>query len=206
MAATMSASLIACEDCDLLHRRVPLPPGGSLRCTRCGATLERDARNGIERALALSLACLVLLAVANLFPFMTFRMGGLVQMNHLASGVIELFQQGYWELALLVAFAIVLAPALRLVLLLFVSASLRFGLRPPGLTRALKLAGRLHEWAMLDVFLLGSIVAIIKLSTLADVQLGLAFYAFGALIVMLAAANAAFDPHAAWDELDPDPC
>lgn len=198
--------LIACHDCDLLHRRVPLPPGGLASCTRCGATLYRDLRNGPERALALGLASLALLAVANLFPFMTFSMGGLVQMNRLASGALELLSQGYWQLACLVSFATVLAPALRLALLLFVTASLRLQLRPPGLGRAIKLASHLREWAMLDVFLLGSIVAIIKLSTLADVRLGTAFYAFCALIVLLAATNAAFDPHDAWDALDTDPC
>jgi len=201
-----SAGLIACHDCDLLHRRVPLPPRGTARCTRCGSRLYRDLRGGTERALALSLAAIVLLVVANSFPFLTFKMGGLVEQNHLASGVVELFDQGYWELACLVCFAIVIAPALRLGLLVFVTASLRFGWRPPGLGPALKLASRLKEWAMLDVFLLGSLVAIIKLSDLANVALGTSMYAFGALIVLLASANAAFDSHQAWDALERAPC
>ena len=200
-----SAGLIACHDCDLLHRRAPLPPRGVARCTRCGSPLYRDLRGGTERALALSLASIVVLVVANSFPFLTFEMGGLVEKNHLASGVVELFDQGYWELACLVFFAIVLAPALRLGLLVFVTASLRFGWRPPGLGPALKLAGRLQQWAMLDVFLLGSLVAIIKLSDLASVALGTSMYAFGALIVLLASANAAFDSHEAWDALEPAP-
>ena len=201
-----SAGLIACHDCDLLHRRVPLPPRGTARCTRCGSRLYRDLRGGTERALALSLASIVLLVVANSFPFLTFKMGGLVEQNHLASGVVELFDQGYWEIACLVFFAIVLAPALRLGLLVFVTASLRFGWRPPGLGPALKLAGRLQQWAMLDVFLLGSLVAIIKLSDLAQVKLGTSMYAFGALIILLASANSAFDSHQAWDELERPPC
>ena len=201
-----SAGLIACHSCDLLHRRAPLPPRASARCTRCGGVLYRDLRGGTERALALSLASIVVLILANTFPFLTFKMGGLVEQNHLASGVIELFDQGYWELACLVFFVIVLAPALRLGLLVFVTASLRFGWRPPGLGPALKLAGRLKEWAMLDVFLLGSLVAIIKLSDLASVALGTSMYAFGALIVLLASANAAFDSHQAWDALERAPC
>ena len=200
-----SAGLIACHDCDLLHRRVLLPPRGTARCTRCGSRLYRDLRGGTERALALSLASIVLLVVANSFPFLTFKMGGLIEQNHLASGVVELFQQGYWEIASLVFFAIVLAPALRLGLLVFVTASLRFGWRPPGLGPALKLAGRLQQWAMLDVFLLGSLVAIIKLSDLASVALGTSMYAFGALIVLLASANAAFDSHEAWHALESEP-
>ena len=201
-----SAGLIACHDCDLLHRRVPLPPRGVARCTRCGSPLYRDLRGGTERALALSLASIVLLVLANFFPFLTFKMGGLVEQNHLASGVIELFDQGYWELACLVFFVIVLAPALRLGLLVFVTSSLRFGWRPWGLGPALKLASRLKDWAMLDVFLLGSLVAIIKLSDLANVALGTSMYAFGALIVLLASANAAFDSHQAWDALERAPC
>ncbi len=75
--------------------------------------LYRTRRNGAERALALSLASLALLVVANALPFMTFQMGGLVETNRLASGVIELFAHGFWQLAVLVFFAVVLAPALR---------------------------------------------------------------------------------------------
>ena len=200
----MSAgALVACHDCDLLHRHVALPPKGRAKCIRCGAILYRDARGAFDRTLAFSLASLVLLLVANLFPFMTFKMGGLVEVNHLASGVSELGSQGYWELAALVFFATVLAPALRLTLLVFVSASLRSGWRPSGLKGALKAASVLQEWAMLDVFLLGAIVAVIKLSDLADVHLDLGMYAFCGLILTLSAANAAFDTHAAWDALEP---
>jgi paraquat-inducible protein A len=198
-----AGALVACHDCDLLHRHVALPRKGRARCTRCGATLYRDAAGAFDRTLAFSLASLVLLLIANLFPFMTFKMGGLVEINHLASGVGELFGQGYWELAALVFFATVLAPALRLTLLTFVSISLRQGWRPPGLRRALKAASVLQEWAMLDVFLLGAIVAVIKLSDLADVQLDLGMYAFCGLIVTLSAANAAFDAHSAWEALEP---
>ena len=197
------AGLIACHDCDLLHRHVELPRKGVARCTRCGSTLYRDATGAFDRTLAFSLASIILLLVANLFPFLTFKMGGLVEINHIASGVGELGSQGYWELAALVAFATVIAPALRLTLLVFVSLSLRSGWRPPGLRRALKAATVLQEWAMLDVFLLGAIVAVIKLSDLADVSLDLGLWAFCALIVTLSAANSAFDAHSAWETLEP---
>jgi paraquat-inducible protein A len=197
------AALVACHDCDLLHHHAALPPRGRARCSRCGSLLYRDARGAFDKTLALSLASLVLLLVANLFPFMTFKMGGLVEVNHLASGVGELLSQGYWELAALVFFATVLAPALRLTLLSFVSVSLRQGWRPPGLRPALKAATVLQEWAMLDVFLLGAIVAVIKLSDLADVSLDLGMYAFCGLIITLSAANSAFDSHSAWEALEP---
>ena len=200
-----AAALVACHDCDLLHRHVALPPKGVARCTRCGATLYRDATGAFDRTLAFSLASLILLLVANLFPFLTFKMGGLVEINHIASGVGELGSQGYRGLAALVFFSTVLAPALRLALLAFLSINLRSGWRPPGLRPALKVAAKLQEWAMLDVFLLGAIVAVIKLSDLADVQLDLGFYAFCGLILTLSAANSAFDSHAAWDALEPAP-
>ncbi|HZM00568.1 MAG TPA: paraquat-inducible protein A [Planctomycetota bacterium] len=198
-----AAELIACHDCDLLHRRVPLPERGRASCMRCGATLYRSAKGGFDRPLAFALASLVLLVLANAFPFMTFEMSGLLEINHLASGVVELWDQGYWELAGLVLLATVLAPAIRLATLVYVCGSLQLGLRPPGLKQALKLADRLHEWAMLDVFLLGAIVAVIKLSDLADVHLDEGLWAFAGLIITLSMANAAFDPHHAWDTLEP---
>jgi paraquat-inducible protein A len=129
-------------------------------------------------------------------------MGGLVQENHLASGVIELQQQGYWELALLVLFVTVLAPAVRLVLLAWVCAGLMRGRRSHRLRRVLLYAERLKPWAMLEVFLLGTLVAIIKLSQIAEVILDPAIFAFGTLIIVMSAANASFDAHAAWDALE----
>jgi len=198
-----AAELIACHDCDLLHRRVELPRKGRALCIRCGATLYRSAHYGFDRPLAFALASVVLLVLANAFPFMTFQMGGLLEINHLASGVLELWDQGFWQLAGLVLLATVLAPAIRLLTLIYVCGSLHLGLRPPGLKLALKVADRLHEWAMLDVFLLGAIVAVIKLSDLATVHLDEGLWAFAGLIVTLALANTAFDPHHAWDTLEP---
>src|SRR5262247_2834397 len=158
----MSASLVACHDCDLLHRREPAPASGAALCARCGAVLYRSPRAFAERSLALALASLALLVMATTLPFLTFRMAGIVQENHLASGVEELHQQGFWPLALLVLFATVLAPAARLLLVAWVSAGILRGRRSRGLRRALRLAERLKPWAMLEVFLLGTIVAIIK--------------------------------------------
>jgi paraquat-inducible protein A len=198
----MTASLVACHDCDLLHRKEPAPEHGAALCARCGAVLYRSPRAFAERSLALSLASLALLVMSTTLPFLTFRMAGLVEENHLASGVEELRRQGLWPLALLVLFATVLAPATRLLLVAWVCAGLLRGRRSRGLRRALLVAERLKPWAMLEVFLLGALVAIIKLGQIAEVSLDPAIYAFGALIVVMSAANAGFDAHAAWDALE----
>ena len=198
----MSASVVACHDCDLLHRKEPAPARGAALCSRCGAVLYRSPRAFAERSLALSLASLALLVMATTLPFLTFRMAGLVQENHLASGVNELRRQGYWELAGLVLFVTVLAPAVRLLLMAWVSAALLRGRRSRSLRQALRIAERLKPWAMLEVFLLGAIVGIIKLGQIAEVSLDPAIWAFGALIIVMSAANAGFDAHAAWDALE----
>ena len=90
----MSAHVVACRDCDLLHTLGELPEGATALCRRCGGVLRRRRRNTIERTLALSLAAAVLFAVANAFPFLSFAMKGQVTTTTLVSGVRRSLRPG----------------------------------------------------------------------------------------------------------------
>ena len=164
--------LVACHDCDLLHHVKPLAPGTSARCTRCGGLIAQNRRDSVNRTLAWTLASLVLFIVANTFPILEFKMGGRVQENELFSGCIELLRQGWWPLAALVFLASVLAPALRIAGLLYVLVPLKLGRPPLKLVPVFRIVEVLEPWSMVEVFMLGVIVAIIKLSDLAEVVMG----------------------------------
>ena len=193
--------LIACHDCDLLARVPELPEGTSASCARCGGLLRRRRRNSIERTLALTLAASVLWVVANAFPFLSFEMQGRITQTTLASGVFDLWEQGVIGVAVLVAFTAVLAPLVQLVLLLYVLLPVHFGRVPWQMHRMFRLLRRIQPWSMMEVFLVGILVAVVKLVDLAEVVPGLALWAFGGLIVVLAGALSSLDPEAVWERL-----
>ena len=198
----MSARLTACKDCDLLHRLGPLREGLTARCRRCGGVLRQTRRNGIERTLALTLAAAVLFAVANAFPFLSFEMKGEVTQTTLLSGVFDLYEQGVPEIAALVGFTAVVAPMLQITLLLYVLLPVHLDRVPWQMARAFRLLRRVMPWSMMEVFMIGILVAVTKLAGMAEVVPGLAIWAFALLMVVLAGAMASLDPEAVWERLE----
>lgn len=198
----MPNTLIACHECDLLHRVTPLTRGGIARCTRCGALLYRRRRGTVDSSLALTVAGLILFAVANAFPLLAMRLGEDTQQALLISGVIQLWDQGERALSGLVFVTSILAPLLKLTLFALVLSPLRLGVRPPAWAAgAFRLALRLSPWSMMEVFLLGIMVAMVKLADTADILLGPSLYAFGLLIPVLAWVSSSLDPEVVWDRL-----
>jgi paraquat-inducible protein A len=195
-------SLVACHDCDLLHQLGPLRDGATARCRRCGSVLRRRREHGIERTLALAIAAAVLFAVANAFPFLSFDMKGQVTQTTLASGVRTLWEQHTPEIAALVLVTSILAPAFQIALLLYVLLPLHWGRLPWRLASAFRLLRRVQPWSMMEVFLIGIVVAVTKLMDMAEVIPGPSLFAFVALIVALAGAMASFDPAAVWERLE----
>jgi len=194
--------LVACHDCDLLRRLPPLREGAAAYCDRCGALLRRRRRNSIERTLALTLAASVLLAVANYFPFLSFEMQGRITETTLASGVFDLWRQGVPEIAVLVGFTAVVAPFAQLALLLYVLLPVHLGRVPWQMPRMFRLLRRVQPWSMMEVFLVGILVAVTKLVDMAQVVPGLALWAFAGLIVVLAGALSSLDPEAVWERVE----
>ena len=200
-----SPSLVACPDCDLLNR-LDGPAAATLLCARCGAVLRRHRPNSIDRTLALVVAALLLFALANAFPFLAMQTGGLVQETTLLSGVHELWRQDLRLLAALVFCTCVLVPAAQLAGLLTILLPLRLGRRPPpGAARILRLVQAAAPWGMMEVFMLGILVALVKLGHMATIVPGVSVFSFAALIVVMAAAFSTLDPVLVWARLDPRP-
>jgi paraquat-inducible protein A len=191
--------LVACHECDLLQRLPSRAPAGRLCCARCGAVLHRHGRDMIELPLALALAGLVLFALSNLYPLLEFRLQGSSDTTYLLAGIAALYAQGMPILATVVLFTTVLAPALHLALLIYVYGALRLGRRPPGFARALRLIQAILPWSMLEIFLLGVIVAAVKLAAQASIVPGPAAWSLGLLVLVLAAAATQVHPHRLWE-------
>jgi paraquat-inducible protein A len=194
--------VIACEFCDLQHQPAALRAGQKAYCSRCGGVLQKASHSPIEGTLALALAAALLLVLSNAFPFLRFSLEGQVQENRIVTGVIGLWTAGQGGLALLILFTTVLAPALRILGLLYVLFPLSVHREPPGVSGALRFQERLVSWAMLDVYMLALLVALVKLAQMADVQLELGAYCFVALFVVLTLVGASYDREALWDRVE----
>lgn len=194
--------LSACHDCDLLQQVEPVPPGNVARCPRCGAVLLRGKADSLNRSLALSCAALVLFGVANAFPFLAMKSGGQIQETTLVSGVRGLYDQGMWPLATLVLLTTVALPLLEILGRLYVLLPLRFGRVPPKMPAVFRLVQGARPWAMMEVFMLGILVSIVKLAKMASIVPGTAIFAFAALIFVLAAAATTLEPRLVWERIE----
>jgi len=193
-------SLIACHECDLLQRLPPLPESGTAVCPRCGAGLVRSRRNSLERTLALTIAGLALFVVAVSFPFLAFKIEAQVRETTLLTGLLTLYRQGLRALAVLVLITTVLSPLTQLLGMLYVLLPLKFGRRPPQVMRVFRWVRLLQPWSMMEVFLMGILVSIVKLAKMAKIVPGVAVFAFLALIFVMAASVSTLDPHVVWEK------
>jgi paraquat-inducible protein A len=194
--------LIACHECDLLQQSRALPMGATARCPRCGAVLYRRKRNSLDRVLALTIAGLMLFTVANVYPFLTFRLEAQIQETTLITGIIELYNQGMWIVAGVVLLTSIVMPLLELTGTLYVLLPLKFNRRPWSLPLLFRMVRIFKPWGMMEVFMVGILVAFVKLSKMASIIPGMALYAFMLLIFVLAASAASLDPHIVWDRLE----
>lgn len=191
-----------CQECGLQHRFGVPSPGLRAICGRCGATLVRIPINSLDRALALTIAGLVLVVFANTLPFMSMSIQGRVQAASLITGALALLDQGFWSLAALVMITTIVAPSLKLGALLYVLGGLRLARPPRDLPLVLRCLDRLHPWSMVEVYLLGVFVAYVKLIDLATIEIGIAFWSLATLMVVMVAIDWVLDSEIIWRALE----
>ena len=191
---------VLCEGCDAVYSTMRLQPGETAHCSRCGTELERYQGNAHKRMLPLVLAGLLMFAVANLFPIVSIVIGGQFSDTTLVGAVAALVHEGMGGVAALVLATTLLFPLLQLLVLLYL---LLPQLRQPRLNQPwgfawlVRLLQILQPWGMVEVFLLGVLVAIVKLTSSAEVIAGPALGAFVALTVLLTAILS-FPPRNFW--------
>lgn len=198
-------TLQACHECDLVHKIPAIPARGAARCVRCGAVLFRARPDSVDRTLAFTLAGLVLFVVACSFPFLAMKKAGIVQETALLTGVYNLYEQKMAALATLVLLTCVLVPFAQMLFLLYIMIPLKQNRPARHAIPVFRIFLHLQPWGMMEVFLLGILVALVKLGKMATIVPGLAVIAFGILIFVLAAAFSALDPHLVWERLERKP-
>ncbi|MFI8747084.1 paraquat-inducible protein A [Pseudomonas sp. NPDC077186] len=201
LAALPLEALVACHECDLLMRKPSLGDGESAECPRCGYELFRHRHRVIRRSLALVIAALLLYIPANFLPIMQLNLLGQTTEDTVWSGVVGLYDSGMQGIALVVFLSSMAVPLLKLLCQLLVLLSIRLDCgRSYGLL-LYRIYHHMREWGMLEVYLMGILVAIVKLLDLADLSLGLGLSCFVALLLVQVWLEVTMSPHQIWEAL-----
>lgn len=198
--------LVACPKCDALQRAAAPPAGGRVRCVRCGTVLIAAPRLAVGHVLMLSASVLVLMWAVVTLPFISIHASGLANRSSVLDAALAFAGGPMAALAIAVLALIVLIPAVRSALLIYALAPLALGRRPwPRARAAFALDEDLKPWSMAEIFVIGVAVALVKIADLATVELGPAFWLFGALVLVSALQDNGFDRWTIWKALSEDP-
>jgi|SRR5450830_171672 len=191
------SDLIACEDCDAVYRKLTLMNGEIARCTRCGAELDRNAERRHDHLLPLTMASLIMFVLANVFPIVEMELQGLRNQTTLIGAVLSLNAEGTSLVALLVLATTILFPLMQMMILFYLLTPASHSKARAGFSLLVRLMQTLRPWGMVEVFMLGVLVALIKLSNMATIIPGIALWAFCVLTVLLTVV-VSFNPRYLW--------
>jgi paraquat-inducible protein A len=136
--------------------------------------------------------------VANTVSLMQLRVAGRFASTTIAGGAFEMWLQGQRVTSVLVVFCAVLAPAAYLLLMLTILLAARRSPMPQWTGELLRWLSHLQVWSMLEVVMLGILVALTKIAQLATVDPGIGMYAFGAVVMLIPAIMVNFDARGIW--------
>jgi paraquat-inducible protein A len=194
-------SLVGCPHCDLLQRLPDLAPGASARCPRCDRELWRRREDSLNRTLALTLGATLLYVVANSVPMLGLTIVGRAASTTVIGGAEHLWQNGQQMVAVLVLLTAVIAPALQIGFMLAIVLGAHRDRPPRWVGTLLRHHPATRTWSMIEVMMLGVLVALVKIADYATVVPGVALFVLWTLVFLLAGMQASFDPREVWERI-----
>lgn len=169
-------------------------------CDRCGSVVDERTFGSLGRTAALSLAALILYVPANVYPILSMNLHGAYAESTVWDGCVSLLRHDQWFAALIAFLASIVVPMLKLLGLFLLVTAARFGsaIGPRQQVWIHKFIVVIGPWALLDVFLLAVLVALVKLEEIATILPGTGLAAFTAVVVLTTLASASFDPRLIW--------
>jgi paraquat-inducible protein A len=191
-------SVMVCPACDVAHRVEMATPGGRTRCVRCRAPLQRAVDGSIDTAIALAAAALGLFILSNAFPLVAMHSNGATRVATLIDATLGFYRQGHPTLATLVLFTTIVGPLIQIGSLLYLLIPLRN--RRPAIAQnfVFRVLTHIRPWTLAEVFMLGTLVALVRLAQFAQVVPGIALWCYGLLMLMLAALTSYTSPQQFW--------
>jgi paraquat-inducible protein A len=183
--------VLVCEQCDAVHSAVHLKSDQIAHCKRCGAVLERGHRLSLDGVLALVVAGLVMLLLANSFPIVSLSLRGIRNDATLPDAIWSTWELGEHVVAVIAAGTAVAGPLCLLSLRLYVMVPLAYGIVPPWFRAAMRTMRFMSRWSMVEVFLFATLVAVVRIAGMASVIPGVGIFSFVALMLLLASVEAA---------------
>lgn len=193
--------LAVCHHCDWVSRIPDLSSSEAALCPRCRTVLDTSRRYAPGTVLAWATATLLSLVIALSFPFLGFETQGIERSIRLFDPVIALVAEGYALVAALVALTIVVLPASYLIGILYLATCVARGRELPAARLVARLLRPIRPWLMGDVFIVGVLVSLIKIVTLAEIGLGPSFFAFCGFALLMLHTIGLFDPRVFWQRL-----
>jgi paraquat-inducible protein A len=199
-------AIIACETCGLIQSLKELKPGTTAQCGRCRSIIRTRKINSLQRTAAFSLAAAILYVPANIYPILRMHYYGAYSESTIWDGCVNLFKDDQWLVAGIIFLASIVIPIFKLLGLFFLviitkAKSTKWRQQRTWIYKTIETVG---PWAMLDVFLLSILVALVKLQRIATVMPGRGLVAFTAVVVLTILASASFDPKLIWNGADGD--
>ena len=196
--ATPEQILISCKTCDTTHPQIPLKHGQQANCRLCGTELYRQVDNSLQRVIAFSSTSIILFLLSQYFSFLHFQIAERHSSITLFDTTFKLVKLGYWEIAIMVFTTSILIPFLVMLGMFYIAVNAEFKLQLPANNQILRLIKRLYPWSLIGVFMLGVLVAIVKLMDLATVIPGPSLFLLAGLLITMIAANASLDERLCW--------
>lgn len=193
---------VACPSCDLLIDVSGMEHGDKAVCERCGHSICIHYRDGTERCIAFSFAALVFLVIANSFSFLAFKASGLENQMTLPETAWKLYEYGMPDLAFMVATFIILLPGLLTLAIFAIAIALQFHKPVFWLVPVTRWVFVLQGWCMVEVFLIGVIVSLVKIIAMADVVLGVSFWAYVAYTSLFTLSLSCLDRVHTWQAIE----
>jgi len=194
--------LVGCPECDLLVT-LQLPAAGeTAACPRCHFVPASGVPGRFRRPLAFAATALILLLIAAASPFLSITAAGLESTMTLATPVTSLTQFGADVVAMLVLGFVVFVPGLMMTAVTALTLLLELGRPSRALVPLARSLFHLDAWSMADVFAIGLIVSLVKLSSMAQLSLGLGFWAYLGFAACALVSVTSLDRVTVWDTID----
>lgn len=194
---------IACTHCGQLHYYQAIANGEEACCSRCFSVLYRQRKQMLNTSLALIITGLILFVMTNAFPLIGLRAQGITQELSIWKATSAFWAQDYYWLSALLALNLIILPLFELLGLLWVLLTIRLAWQTAWAIQIFRWLSELKPWGMLEVFMLGLLVAVVKLGDIAVLVVGPAFWSFIFLVLTMAASTAYLDRFTLWRLLKP---
>jgi paraquat-inducible protein A len=189
MPPATASAVVICARCDTVNRSVTLAPNQMARCGTCAAPIEKGGSFDVDRLLALSVTAAFLFALTASTPVLVVEFAGMQTEANVPSAALSLASGWIWLTAVALAVTMYVVPILQIALLLWVLGFARVGRAAPACRQALVLLHQLRPWSMTEVFLLGALIVVVKLSAWVHVSAGVGLWSMCGLTVVLALLN-----------------